>query len=107
MIRDTAAILVAMGTNDFYACGLYKLSLNMFVVMCLMRFAPIFWIYDERGWKRAAMFCAGVPKENTASIIVSLIKAGIINVAQADALENDWETNHRFRLKFTSFGDVT
>jgi predicted nucleic acid-binding protein len=61
---------------------------------------------DERAWKRAVMFCSGVPKENTVSITVSLIKAGIIDIAQADAIKSDWETNYRFRLRFTSFGDL-
>jgi predicted nucleic acid-binding protein len=60
---------------------------------------------DERAWKRAATFCAGVPRESTVSVMVSLIKAGVIDVAQADAIKADWAANHRFRLLFGSFAE--
>jgi predicted nucleic acid-binding protein len=61
---------------------------------------------DERAWKRAASFCAGVLRESTVSIMVALIRAGTIDVGEADAIKLEWETNHRFRLKFTSFTEV-
>jgi predicted nucleic acid-binding protein len=60
---------------------------------------------DERAWKRAADFCSGIPREDTASIMVSLIRAGVIDVAEADAIKADWEANHRFRLPFGSFAE--
>ena len=60
---------------------------------------------DQRAWKRAASFCAGVPREDTASIIVSLIKAGVLDVAAADAIKADWHANHRFTLRFGSFAE--
>jgi predicted nucleic acid-binding protein len=61
---------------------------------------------DERAWKRAATFCAGVPRESTVSILVSLIRTGVIDVGEADSIKLEWETNHRFRLKFTSFAEI-
>jgi predicted nucleic acid-binding protein len=60
---------------------------------------------DERAWKRAAAFCAGIARENTASLMLALIKAGVIDVGQADAIKADWEANHRFRLLFGSFAE--
>ena len=60
---------------------------------------------DERAWKRAAAFCTGVARENTITVMVSLIKAGIIGVSQADAIKTDWEVNHKFRLRFRSFAE--
>jgi hypothetical protein len=62
---------------------------------------------DERAWRRAAAFCAGVAREDTASIMVSLIRAGVIDATQADAIKADWEANHRFKLPFRSFTERT
>ena len=62
---------------------------------------------DQRAWKRAEAFCAGIARENTVSVMVSLIQAGVIDVAEADAIKADWEAKHRFRLKhFASFGEL-
>ena len=58
---------------------------------------------DERAWKRADGVLLRDPERGTVSIMVSLIKAGVIDVAQADAIKADWEANHRYRLKLTSF----
>lgn len=58
---------------------------------------------DERAWKRAAAFCSTIPRENTVSLMVTLIKGGVIGVAEADAIKADWEANYRFRLLFASF----
>lgn len=62
---------------------------------------------DERAWKRAAAFCPATTRESTVSLMVSLIKAGVIDVAAADVIKADWEANHRFRLRFASFAEVT
>ena len=62
---------------------------------------------DERAWKRAAAFCVGIPREETVSIMVSLIRAGVLSVAEADAIKADWEANHSFTKKtFKSFGEI-
>lgn len=45
-------------------------------------------------------------REDTASIMVALIRAGTLSVAEADSIKADWEANHRFRLKFATFGDL-
>jgi predicted nucleic acid-binding protein len=62
-------------------------------------------IDDERAWKRAAAFCSGIRSESTVSVMVSLIRARVIDVAQADAIKADWTANHRFRLRFGSFAE--
>ena len=41
---------------------------------------------DRRAWKRSALFSTGVPREDTVSIMVALIKSGIIDVACADSI---------------------
>lgn len=60
---------------------------------------------DHRAWTRSAKFSARLTRESTVSIIVSLIKAGALTVAQADAIKADWEANHSFTLKFASFAE--
>lgn len=60
---------------------------------------------DERAWKRATAFCPGVARESTVSLMVSLIKGGVVDVAAADVIKADWEANHRFRLRFASFAE--
>jgi predicted nucleic acid-binding protein len=42
----------------------------------------------------------------TQDIVVELIRCGIISVEVADAIRTDWATNHRFRLKISSFRDL-
>lgn len=62
---------------------------------------------DQIAWKRAAAFCVGIPREDTVNIVVSLIKAGVLTVAEADAIKVDWETNHKFtKNTFTSFAEL-
>ena len=62
-------------------------------------------IDDERAWKRAAAYCATIPRESTVSLMVSLIRAGVIDLAGADAIKADWEAHHKFRLRFGSFAE--
>ena len=62
---------------------------------------------DEIAWKRASAFCVGIHREDTVSIVVSLIRAGVLTVAEADDIKADWETNHRFTKKtFSSFAEL-
>ena len=38
--------------------------------------------------------------------VVSMIREGLLDIAQADRLKQDWATRHRFRLKLHSFQDL-
>ena len=40
----------------------------------------------------------------TADIVRDLIAAGVLTAPETDAFKSEWETNHRFKLPFTSFG---
>jgi predicted nucleic acid-binding protein len=60
-------------------------------------------IDDKTARKHIAAEYPGLAVLTTESIVVELIKAGVIDVAAADALKGDWEKNHRFRLPFDSF----
>jgi hypothetical protein len=39
-------------------------------------------------------------------VILELIVAGVLDVAAADKIKDDWENQHRFRIKVTSFSDL-
>jgi hypothetical protein len=61
---------------------------------------------DKNAWRLGAALCEDIPREDTVSIMTTLIKAGVLDVAEADAIKADWEANHRFRVKFASFAEV-
>lgn len=61
---------------------------------------------DERAWKMARHFLVGVPRETTPSLMITLVKYGVLNVQEADAIKADWESAHRFKMSFSSFGDA-
>jgi hypothetical protein len=60
---------------------------------------------DSRAWKRSASISSAIAKEDTVSIVVSLIEAGVLSVAEADAIKAEWQANHRFSLTFGSFAE--
>jgi predicted nucleic acid-binding protein len=60
---------------------------------------------DQRAWKRSAAFSAAVVREDRVSLIVTLIKAGVIAVLAADAIKADWQAHHKFTLRFRSFAE--
>lgn len=63
---------------------------------------------DDRAAKRIATqeLPAGALVLDTVAIVVSLIHAKVIDIAQADAMKSEWQSHHSFTLKFASFGDV-
>ena len=42
----------------------------------------------------------------TQDIVITLIRASVLTLAEADHIKADWEQNHRFRLKARSFQDL-
>jgi predicted nucleic acid-binding protein len=67
-------------------------------------------IDDSRAIRRAIEEAgiAGNPLTvlRTQDVMVQLIRAGIISVDTADVILLDWATNHRFRLKVSSFAEI-
>jgi len=60
---------------------------------------------DKLARKRIANLYPTLAVLTTESIVIDMIRAGIINVTEADAIKADWEANHRFKLSFSSFAD--
>jgi predicted nucleic acid-binding protein len=42
----------------------------------------------------------------TSNVMITLIRSGRLDLAEADAIKTDWEQNHRFRIKAASFSEL-
>jgi predicted nucleic acid-binding protein len=60
-------------------------------------------IDDKRALKKIRSAGFDLAIHSTESIVVLLLQHSVLTVAEADALKQEWEQNHRFRLGFTSF----
>ncbi|MFM7167510.1 MAG: hypothetical protein ACKO3T_19885 [Planctomycetaceae bacterium] len=60
-------------------------------------------IDDKRAVKKLKNAGLNLIIHSTESIIVLLIHHSVLTIAEADAMKQDWEHNHRFRLTFASF----
>lgn len=60
-------------------------------------------IDDVTARKKAQRFDSGLVLLETEELIVSLIRKKVLSIEEADGIKDDWEANHRFTLKFTSF----
>ena len=62
-------------------------------------------IDDRRARNRATEFESSIMLLSTESLMVDLIQDDMLTATEADAIKLDWETNHSFKLKFTSFAE--
>jgi len=64
-------------------------------------------IDDRRATREAKALDPVLEVLGTQSVIVEMIRQGLIVVADADVLLAEWAGKHRFKLKIASFADVT
>ena len=62
-------------------------------------------IDDKQAIKKIASLGFNVPILTTEALMVLLIQHGTLSVEEADDMKLEWENNHRFRLKFSSFSE--
>lgn len=62
-------------------------------------------IDDKQAIKKVANLGFNVPILTTEALMVLLIQHGTLSVEEADDMKLEWENNHRFRLKFSSFSE--
>ena len=62
-------------------------------------------IDDNQARKRAKQFHSKLVLLSTEELIVSMIKESMLTIEQADQMKLAWETKHRFKLMFGSFGE--
>lgn len=60
-------------------------------------------IDDKRAAKKLNNAGLNLTILSTESIVILLIQNSVLSIAEADAMKQDWEINHRFRLTFASF----
>ena len=63
-------------------------------------------IDDKAAIKQVALLYPGLRVETTQSIVVGLIRRGLLTIATADDLKERWQNHHRFRLPFRSFREL-
>lgn len=63
-------------------------------------------IDDRRAIRDAKALDPALEVLGTQSVMVEMIRQGLIAVADADALLAEWAGKHRFRLKITSFAEL-
>jgi len=63
-------------------------------------------IDDRQAIKRVASLSYSIQVLTTVDLVMLLIQHQVLSVDDADSMKADWEQNHRFRLKFTSFRDL-
>ena len=62
---------------------------------------------DDKVARRAALALSpALTVLDTQSLMLSLIRAGVLSIEDADAIKAEWETEHSFVLKIKSFGDL-
>lgn len=62
---------------------------------------------DDRRARRDARALSGALRlVSTQDLVVTMIRAGVLDVVAADALKTEWALRHRFRLTIASFRDV-
>ena len=59
-----------------------------------------------RAVREAGLAAARLDILRTPDVMVGLIRAGVLDVAAADAIKAEWEAHHRFRIKATSFQEL-
>jgi hypothetical protein len=76
------------------------------IAVAIRRRYPIA-IDDNRAVKRAIREVgAKLEVVRTADVMVRLIRAGVLDIATADRIKDDWELHHRFKIKADSFRDL-
>ncbi len=61
---------------------------------------------DKIGAKEARRIDERILIVGTADLMARMIRQGILDVPEADAIKDDWKSNHRFNLTFDSFSDI-
>ena len=63
-------------------------------------------IDDRRATREATAARLDLEIVRTQDLIVSMIKQNLLSIAEADAIKNEWEQRHRFRLTISSFAEL-
>lgn len=62
-------------------------------------------IDDKTARKRVQHRWPDIAVLTSETLVVELIRQGVLTVEEADGMKTEWELNHRFSLKLTSFAE--
>ena len=60
----------------------------------------------NRALREAGLAAVTLEIMRTPDVMVTLIRAGVLTIAEADEIKDAWARRHRFRIKAASFGDI-
>ena len=63
-------------------------------------------IDDRQAIRQARSSCGNLQILTTQDLMVSLIRAGVLDLVEADEIKDEWSANHCFRLKIVSFREL-
>ena len=95
-ITDSVAKFLALGLGNG----------ESFSFAAAVEFESAIAIDDIRAVKKAKSIAGGLTVLTSTDIVVASIRATRLTLQEADLLKAEWANNHRFRLKFNSFGDL-
>jgi len=95
-ITDSVAKFLALGLGNG----------ESFSFAAAVEFEAAIAIDDIRAVKKTKGIAGGLTVVTSTDIVVAGIRASRLTLQEADLLKADWASNHRFRLKFNSFGDL-
>lgn len=75
-------------------------------IACAVSGGHVLAIDDRRAIAEARRIQVSLPIIRTEDLVVMLIREGVVSVTDADGIKAIWETEHRFRLTFTSFAEL-
>jgi predicted nucleic acid-binding protein len=90
------ATLVGEGRLGIGECAAIALAAKRNIVLA---------IDDKQARKAAQRVVAGIKLESTETLMVALIRQGLLDVGGADAIKERWEAEFRFKLMFGSFAE--
>ena len=95
-ITDSVAKFLALGLGNG----------ESFSFAAAVEFEAAIAVDDIRAVKKVKGIAGGLTVVTSTDIVVAGIRASRLTLSEADLLKADWAENHRFRLKFNSFGDL-
>jgi len=60
----------------------------------------------SRAFRDAGLGTARIEIVRTPDVIVTLIRAGVLTLNEADGIKDEWARDHRFRINAASFADL-
>lgn len=61
---------------------------------------------DQRATNHARLVCPELTILTTQDLVIGMISEGLLDIAEADAIKEEWARKHRFNLNIGSFAEI-